>query len=309
MTTTPLVSIIALCYNQEKFIEETLNSIKDQTYQNIQLIIADDCSSDTSVEVIKKWISTNNYDCEFIIHQENRGICKTLNEALLKVKGEFYHAIACDDIMLKDKIKVQTEILSKSDNNVAMVYSDAYLIDDNGNQYDSRFIQRHRPRLLNFPSGNIFVDLAESNFIPAMGNLIKTKCVRKIGGYDERLTYEDYDMWLRISKKYEIVYSDYVSVKYRLHSNNMHRSKLFNINRTLNNIRIYKKHLNNEVIYSKFMDCLESVYLRNDFDNAITFIPLLKKNDKVLKVFIKYKLPSFIYRLINFIKNRLNVIK
>ena len=76
--TDPLVSIVALCYNHESYLKETLDSILNQTYKNIQLIIIDDCSKDNSISLIKNWIHKNKVECVFIAHKENRGVCKSL---------------------------------------------------------------------------------------------------------------------------------------------------------------------------------------------------------------------------------------
>ena len=99
----PLVSIIALCYNQEEFLCETLESIKAQTYKNLELIIIDDCSTDQSVKKIESWIKANNHNCNFITNKENLGLVKSLNIAVKKCKGKYYSLIACDDIYLPKK--------------------------------------------------------------------------------------------------------------------------------------------------------------------------------------------------------------
>ena len=129
----PLVSIVALCYNQERFLEETLDSIKAQTYPNIQLIIMDDCSQDGSVAKIEEWIKKNKVDCKFIAHEKNQGLCRTLNEALEYCDGIYYQAFACDDIMFPDKIERQVREFEKSEEDVMVIFSDGVLIDEYGN--------------------------------------------------------------------------------------------------------------------------------------------------------------------------------
>src|ERR1700745_29986 len=85
----PLVTAIVLSYNQSRFVWETLESVRAQTHQSMQLIIVDDCSSDDSVGIIGHWIQHNKMDCTFIRHQENRGICKSLNDALAVASGKY----------------------------------------------------------------------------------------------------------------------------------------------------------------------------------------------------------------------------
>ena len=78
----PLVTVIATCFNHERFVVECLESIRAQTYPNIQLIIADDCSTDGSVPLIRDWLTQTGTVCTLILHQQNQGVCRTRNETL-----------------------------------------------------------------------------------------------------------------------------------------------------------------------------------------------------------------------------------
>src|SRR5580700_11042120 len=128
----PLVSMIVLCYNQARFVVETLESVKAQTYKPTELIILDDCSSDDSVTVIENWLQENGIECTFIRHQKNQGICKSLNEALSFATGKYISEISSDDVWLPDKIARQVEIMESQPDEVGVVYSDAFQIDDHG---------------------------------------------------------------------------------------------------------------------------------------------------------------------------------
>jgi len=218
----PLVSVLALCYNHSDYLALTLDSIVKQTYTNIQLIIIDDCSQDNSVEVITRFIEDNEIKCVFIKHTENKGICKSLNEAIDFIEGKYYHLIACDDILMHNTIEWHVSLLENSESNVAVVYSDAILINEKGEFYDNRFIAYHKS-YLNAPSGFIFEELINGNFIPAMTVTYKSSALREIGFWDETLVYEDYDMWLRISRKYKFLFDNIPSAQYRLHSQNQHK--------------------------------------------------------------------------------------
>jgi glycosyltransferase involved in cell wall biosynthesis len=209
----PLVSIVAICYNQASYAVETLDSIIAQTYPHIQLIIIDDCSTDNSVEVIQNWIDENNVDCEFVIHSENLGVTKTCNDGLRMVKGKYYQLIACDDILNPNKIEKQVQLLEEN-NHVAMVYSDVFLIDQDSNVTDDSLLKM-TSYFPNLPTGDIFSELAKDNFIPAPSVLIKSLVPDNIGFYDESLLYEDYDMFLRISRSYDILYIKENLAKYR----------------------------------------------------------------------------------------------
>lgn len=278
MTDLPLVSVVAVCYNHAKYVIETLDSIKNQTYSNIELIIMDDCSTDDSVEVIEDWIANNNYDCKFIAHEENKGICVTLNEALSVIKGVYYQGVACDDILLSHKLENQVNEFSELGEGYAVVYSDAYLIDGNSELCYGNFIQRYKPQILEVPKGEVYEELILSNYIPAMSVLIKTELVKEIGGYDENLSYEDYDLWLRLAKSYKFYFSEYKSCKYRIHSNNMHTSREFNERSLVNSFRIFIKHKENNIAFNKLQNYTFQLYKEDLHTNFV---------DEILKLNLK----------------------
>lgn len=192
------ISVIALCYNHARFVVECLESIAGQTLQGFQLIVTDDASRDESPALIRDWIRRRQPDALFIEHKTNRGICATLNEALARVTGQYVAMVATDDRWRPDKLRQHLERMSTLGPTVAVLYSDAQLIDEAGAALEETFLSRHRPGRT-APSGQIFSDLADGNFIPAMATLIRVEALEVVGGYDEALTYEDYDMWLRLA--------------------------------------------------------------------------------------------------------------
>src|SRR6478672_722517 len=102
----PTVSAIALCYNHERFVIDCLESIKAQSYRPLQLIITDDSSSDSSRETIQSWITRNaSLDITFLAHTENKGICRTLNEALAVSRGKYISMVATDDQWQSKKLE------------------------------------------------------------------------------------------------------------------------------------------------------------------------------------------------------------
>lgn len=222
-TTKPLVTVIAACYNQSKYLLDTLESIKAQTYNNIELVFWDDCSSDDSVEKIDNWLHENKLDCTFIKHSKNMGVCKSVNEAFSYAKGKYVQLVSMDDILLPDKIKKQVEMLENSAENVAFVFSDALLIDSEGKLYQNRFIAYHK-KYLSIQSGNFFDELLEGNYVPSPTCLKKTEAIRAIGAWDESLSFEDYDLTLRLARSYDFMYDETPTVKYRLHETNLSKN-------------------------------------------------------------------------------------
>lgn len=220
---SPLVTMIVLCYNQARFAVETLESVKAQTYENTELVIVDDCSTDDSVAVIDRWLQENGVQCNFIHHQKNQGICKSLNEALRLATGKYISMIASDDIWLPDKIERQVAIMESQPESFGVLYSDAYQIDENSEPLHATFIGS-LGNIAQVPQGQILDALLRQNFIPGPTALIRRACYEKVGGYDENLPWEDWDMWMRIARHYSFLYSTAPSVKYRIHPQSLTRS-------------------------------------------------------------------------------------
>jgi glycosyltransferase involved in cell wall biosynthesis len=235
-----LVSEIVLCYNQARFVVETLESVRAQNYRHTELIIVDDCSTDDSVATIEHWLNRTAVTCTFIRHVQNSGICKSLNDALAVAKGKYISLIAADDTWLPDKIDVQVEQMEAAPETVGVLYSDALQMDEEGKSLPEMFISAHR-RLAEMPQGDVLEILLEDNFIPAMTTLIRRSCFEQVGRYDETLAYEDWDMWLRIAQKYQFVYSPVVSAKYRIVKASMMRSRAEELKKSRD--RIILKHL------------------------------------------------------------------
>ena len=236
MVDKPLVSVIALCYNHSRFVAECLESIRNQTYQHLQLIVIDDESKDDSVALIEEWISTHDVTCTFIKHTTNKGICKSLNEGLALARGKYISIIGTDDVWLPDKLEHQVPVMEQLPEEVAVIYSDAYRINEQGNLLAGRYIEYMSQEARNLPSGryivpffsppegDIFPHLVENNFIPGMTTLIRRSCYDTIGWYDERLCFEDWDMWFRISQRFKFAYSPIISAKYRIVSTSASRT-------------------------------------------------------------------------------------
>jgi glycosyltransferase involved in cell wall biosynthesis len=211
----PLVSVLVACYNQARYVAECLDSVLDQTYENIELIIIDDCSQDDSASVIQRWLVNTNFTATFLRHRQNQGICKTFNAALQRAKGKYICVLAADDVYLPDKIDGQVRLMEALPPKVGVVYGDSWQMDEDGNPLAEKFIEAHR-RFQTMPEGDLFPVLLEGNFIPAMATMIRRECFETVGPYDEELVYEDFDMWLRIARHYDFAFSATISAKYRI---------------------------------------------------------------------------------------------
>ncbi len=235
----PLVTVIATCYNHARFVVECLEGIRRQTYPNIELIIADDCSTDNSVERIRAWVDQHAVQCHLLMHDRNEGLCRTLNQALYLASGKYVAMVATDDVWLAEKTARQVAMMEALPESVAVVYSFAYVIDEGGRRQPGLYIQSQVNRS-DAPEGYIFPTLLQDwNFIPAMTTMIRRSCLDVVGPYDETLVIEDLDMWLRLARHYDFAFDRMVTASYRILPGSLFRSRQADV--TKSSIRIFSK--------------------------------------------------------------------
>jgi glycosyltransferase involved in cell wall biosynthesis len=213
----PLVSVICLCYNHERFVVEAIQSVLDQTYPSVQLIVLDDGSADGSVERIKKFVA-DKPQIIFICNELNRGYPKALNQALKEVKGEFIVDLAADDILFPNRVEEGVVELTKAGLNYGVNFSDAELIDESG-----KFLALHSAKYPHaiIPQGNVYKDIIERYFICPPTMMFRKEVIDYLGGYDEALAYEDFDFFVRSARKFYYCYTPNVLIKRRVVSNSM----------------------------------------------------------------------------------------
>ena len=171
----PLVTIIIPSYNHQRYIEQSILSAINQSYGNVEVIIIDDGSSDSSPEIIKRVIEQYSGEKNItFLRQNNIGLSKTLNKALSMAKGEYVQFLASDDAYLPDKTSVCVETLHKTSEKIAAVYTDGYIVNQKG-QKTARFSDKYiRPI-----SSNVYEELLIGNWIPALGLLYKKNFHKK----------------------------------------------------------------------------------------------------------------------------------
>jgi glycosyltransferase involved in cell wall biosynthesis len=173
--------------------------------------------------VIDTWLKRHRLDWPFIPHKRNIGICASLNEVLRLARGKYISMVAADDVWLPDKTARQVEMMEQMPADVGVLYSDAFQIDESGETLPQMFIEAHRKFVVP-AEGLLFDVLWEGNFIPAMTTLIRGECFNQVGTYDEDLCFEDWDMWMRISRTFRFVYDKIPAAKYRIVSSSAARA-------------------------------------------------------------------------------------
>lgn len=127
---TPLVSIIMPCYNAERYIAQSIESILAQTYQNWELLITDDCSKDNSVKIATKY-SLQDDRISLLVTDEHQGIARTRNMSISRARGRFVAFLDSDDIWYPEKLEKQVNYMLEND--LAFTYSSYEIIDYHGN--------------------------------------------------------------------------------------------------------------------------------------------------------------------------------
>jgi glycosyltransferase involved in cell wall biosynthesis len=212
-----LVTVICLSHNHALYVTESLQSVLNQTYPNIQLIIVDDASTDGSVQAILEFISTRP-QITFIQLTKNVGNCQAFNFGLKEAKGEYLIDLAADDMLLPNRIEEGVAELTKAGLNYGVNFSDAELIDEGG-----KFLALHSDKYPHstIPQGNVYKNMIAQYFICPPTIMFRKEVIDYLDGYDEALAYEDFDFLVRSSRKFYFCYTPKVLVKRRIVSNSM----------------------------------------------------------------------------------------
>jgi glycosyltransferase involved in cell wall biosynthesis len=210
----PETTAIVISHNHAPYILQCLESIRDQTIQPTRIVLVDDGSSDSSFSRGSDFVTRHFSEHRLIGHPEPVGLCRSLNEALAHSRGEYIQEIAADDYWLPEKTASQLAIFSDAANEPAVVVGDALLVDAAGQPSGGTFLDRFVPAGLP-PADQLFSALLRRNLLPAMAMMIRRESLVDVGGWDESLMYEDWDMWLRLSDRWPFIYQDEVVAAYR----------------------------------------------------------------------------------------------
>ena len=233
-TELPLVTVMIPCYNHEKYIKESIQSVIDQTYSRLELIVIDDGSKDNSIQRIEEMrlACEQRFEHFQFVFRENRGLSRTLNQGLSLARGEYFSIVASDDIMLPEKTAIQVDVFKK-DSLITAVFGAHQYIDD-----ESHVVSVKKAVYREFNFQEIFY---HQHDIPASSQMIKIDLLREIGGYNENTKVEDWDLWLRLTGAgAKLVYIPDVIVGYRMHDSNLSKNKSLMFDEVFNIVQSYK---------------------------------------------------------------------
>ncbi len=215
----PLVTIIALSYNHAPFLRAALDSILAQDYPSLEVWLVDDASQDGSPQILREYAAAHP-TWHLLLLPENVGNCRAFNLAFFQSKGEFVVDFATDDELLPQRLSQQVALFQQLPASYGVVYSNCALLSEQGQfvrlhqQADPARPGRLRPRPA---SGWVFAEVLSRYFISAPTVLVRRATLLALGGYDEALSYEDFDFWVRASRDWQFYYQDAVTTRKRLH--------------------------------------------------------------------------------------------
>lgn len=230
-----LVSVIIPTFNRPLYLSETIESVMCQTYPNIEIIVVDDGSKNKGQETLK---TLKPYLSKLIyIYQENQGIGAAVNKGISIAKGEFIQRLDDDDILEKEKIERCVEIFQKK-SNVGLVATGYYVIDESGN--------RTRTMMpLSYPRNARLLFMLMFCISAQVAVMVRKSCHSAVGLYRTDIMAEDYEMWLRITRKFGIETINEPLASYRRHGDNI--TRLRNLQRLEENTLQFVKSYLDEI--------------------------------------------------------------
>ncbi|MBP9723121.1 MAG: glycosyltransferase family 2 protein [Gammaproteobacteria bacterium] len=202
MQEKPLISVCMLCYNHEKYVAQSIQSILDQTYKNWELIITDNASTDSSRQIIEDYVLKDKR-IKFYPLEYNSYPSGGVNNSIQHSSGEFIAVLSADDYFMPNKLEKQIEFMLT--NNLEICFTWVKAVNDMGEELITHWASRIFNRDFDEQLDLLKIFITKGNTLNAVTPIISRKIHSKIGVYDNRLLQtQDFDLWLKIINKYPI---------------------------------------------------------------------------------------------------------
>lgn len=193
----PLVSVCIPAYNNSATIENTIKSILGQTYRNIEIIVADDKSSDDTVAIVET-LAQEDDRIKLYKNEQNLGMSGNWNHCLSLCQGEYIKLICADDMIDSNAIEEEAKAM-EANPTVSLVESDTRLVDVDGKPKGA-FKRYYKKGLVNGKKLAKTSLILTDFFGAPVNNLIRKSALEKVGGFDTNITYIlDFDLWIRLA--------------------------------------------------------------------------------------------------------------
>lgn len=277
MTSSPLVSIIVITYNSAKFVLETLESAKNQTYKNIELIISDDGSTDETIKICEGWLEENKnrfLRTKLITVPKNTGIPANCNRGVKEALGEWIKFIAGDDVFIEDGIE---NFIKNANSEYKVIQTNVEIYKD-GFQKENLlglFVNKKPSKFFHLSAKKQFELLKYHTYMSTPAIFFHNHIFKNLSFDEDFKLIEDYPFFLLLTKNnYQISYLNVLTVKYRIHEMSVQKQSLnlYENEKIKNNIRIeiktkyFKRKYNS---FNKFYDHLKVFSHKNPFFNKL----------------------------------------
>lgn len=273
MNNKPLVSIIMPAYNAEKTIKESIESVLTQTYQNWELLIVNDGSKDNTSSVV------SSYDDVRIklIEQVNGGVANARNNGLQKAQGEYIAFLDSDDLWTIDKLEKQINYFQENIE-VGLVYTDRKCFFEN---VDKAFDCEYKESI---DIDDNYLRLLIYDYIATLTVMIKREVIVNVGLFDKELFgTEDWDLWIRIAKKYKIGHLKERLAYYREHDGGI--SKNFD-RHSVEERKVIEKHVLNNSIEKKVINLSLWVWYKKSLIHSLKQLKIINALNFFVKMFL-----------------------
>lgn len=277
------ISVVMPVYNGERYLRESIDSIIAQSYKNWELILVDDCSTDSTPDIMRSYKDSR---LKVIRNTANCKLPQSLNIGFAEASGKYFTWTSDDNIYGENAFMIMADYLDNHEE-CGLVYTNMYYIDDNGN--------------IDGESDNSPESLYFNNSVGA-SFMYRSDVAKETGLYDpEMFLVEDYDYWFRLNKKFEIHRIESTLYYYRRHENSLTKQKAIKINEQLYKLRIReldlilkkinyneKKSLFIDMIYQNPSKCseLQEKFFGSVLPEELSWILKNRSIDKSRKVII-----------------------
>jgi glycosyltransferase involved in cell wall biosynthesis len=222
-TQVPLVSVVIPTYNSAQYLPETIESVLSQSWQDFEIIIVDDGSTDNTQEIVEAFNSTK---IRYIRQENSGGPSKPRNVGVHHARGKYISLFDSDDLMSRNKLAQAVAFLERY-SDLGLLFANFEVCNERGESFPGTFLDEYQT-FRDLPKRQVdekwfiiesevaYNGLLSQNFIGTSGTVVPKAVFLSVGGFDENIAGpEDRDMWLRISRRYALGYLDIVGHRYR----------------------------------------------------------------------------------------------
>lgn len=208
----PWVAVVVLAYKQQMYLDACLQSLDAHGLEGVQVLLVDNSSGDGTAERMQAWAEGHSH-VMLLLNSENLGHCRAFNRALQQVRAPYVLDLAADDRLLPGGLQALVKVMEAHPEAV-LAHGNALHIDEEGHPLGyEHSLGEARPDW----SGRVWRQLFGQRFICPPTVLFRTEALREVGGYDESLSFEDFDIWMRLLRRGEAVYVPQQVCAYRQH--------------------------------------------------------------------------------------------